>query len=160
MVTDLASPEGAYSNQQFRAIEAAVKKRSSLILSALSLAFLLTATFTPTASATPTLTVGGPNYITATGWYRYTASLSAPYNWFQFSFRFCPSSDIGSCTAQWSPLQVHNDGVNPAFADSHITRDCTGKGTKTHQVRVVAGAFAVGPQTQYKVTLQCFELPN
>lgn len=134
-------------------------KRSSLVLSALTLALLLTGAITPTASATPTLSVGGPNYITKSGTYRYTASLSAPYNWFQFSHRFCPTSNIDTCTAQWSPVQSFNDGVNPAYADMFVPRDCTGNGTKTHQVRVVAGAFGVGAQTKYKVTLQCFELP-
>ncbi len=134
-------------------------KRSSLVLSAVSLAFLLTGVITPTASATPTLTVGGPNYITQSGTYRYTAQLSAPYNWFQFSHRFCPTSSIDACTTQWSAVQSFNDGVNPAYADMFIPRDCTNNGTKTHQVRVVAGAFGVGAQTKYKVTLQCFELP-
>lgn len=122
------------------------------------LALLLTGVIVPEASAA-TLTVSGPNYVTQSGTYRYFARFAVPYNWFQFSYRRCPTSSVSSCTAAWSPSQSFNDGVNPAYSDIFVPRDCTGNGTKTTQVRVVAGGFGQPAQTQYKVTLQCFELP-
>lgn len=135
-----------------------IRRLSSAFVALVSALVLVGAVQAP-ASAAVELTAWGPAYVTQSGTYRYYARLGAPYNWFQWSSRVCPTSSISSCTSMWSPRSGFNDGVNTAYSDIYVPRDCTGGGTKTTQVRVVAGAFGVPAQTKYVVTKECYELP-
>jgi hypothetical protein len=112
---------------------------------------------------TVTLTLYGPDSITATGNYSYVANFSSPYPSFQWFARKCASLTVSACDATgpvWTELYsgIEANGYSQTYTTG-LVPDCTGMGTKSYQVRVTASGFAQGPQTKYKATKLCAELP-
>jgi hypothetical protein len=106
------------------------------------------------------LNVYGPDSIYSSGTYRYTATWIANYVDFQWANRACDVLDVASCTSEWIP--IYNVVVQDAYTEYHdhfVPADCSGGGTKSYQIRVYATAFGTPPQTKYKVTKKCAELP-
>jgi hypothetical protein len=103
-----------------------------------------------------TLSVFGPDSITATGNYRYTAYWSVVYPQLFWYTRTCSTLTVASCTGTWAQaLDVSYDGSGHYNLTRHLIKDCTGGGTKSFQNKVVGSGFGIPAQTVYKVTKLC-----
>lgn len=112
------------------------------------------------AQAAVTLTLGGPDAITQSGNYTYSAYFGAPYPQFLWYKRTCATATVASCTATWTQVTsgIDNSQVYRSNYTTYLTRDCTGGGTRSFQVKVVASGFGQPAQTKYKATRLCGEV--
>lgn len=114
----------------------------------------------PSLATGPVLSVGGPDSIYVSGTYTYGAYFGAPYAWFAWWTRSCPTLSLTSCTATWNQVA---DASMPDPWRSQIRRfltySCTPTTTKSFQVKVTAGGFGQPAQTKFKVTKLCGSNP-
>lgn len=147
-------------------------KPPQLVCAVLSLVLLAGCADTPTAAldvrnATPRFTGGhsvslsGPSTIYTNGSYTFYAQTNAliepTFTWYQ---RYCPTSDVGSCTASWGYV-TSNTYYTPY--DGKITRslsvDCSGDGQKSYQLQVRAKGWAAAEVSDIHVTQLCAPEP-
>jgi hypothetical protein len=108
----------------------------------------------------PVLQVGGPDSISATGNYTYSAYWPAAYANVLWYGRTCSTNSITSCTAPWvQKYDVSFDGLDHWYHTERLTLSCPVK-PPYFQNKVVASAFGQQPQTAYKVTKLCSASPN
>jgi hypothetical protein len=147
-------------------------KTTQLFASVLSLALLVGCADAPTAAleareATPRFTHGhyvylsGPDSIDTNGSYTFYAATHAlvepTFTWYQ---RYCPTSDVASCTAVWGYV-TSNTYYTPY--DGKITRslsvDCSGDGQKSYQLQVRAKGWVAPEVSDIHVTRLCTPEP-
>ena len=143
-------------------------KLAPLFASVLSLVLLAGCTDAPTApvqapDSEPSFSHGhyvdltGPAEINYSGGYAFYASTHAliepGFQWYQ---RYCPTSDVASCTASWAYMGSSGpySGYNGRFTTS-LTVDCTGGGTRTYQLQVYARGWLSPTVTDIHVTKLC-----
>jgi len=104
------------------------------------MAVLAAVGFASPASAAATVNLWGPDSITSTGNYTYTASYLAPYASFQWATRSCATATVDSCTTAWT---VAFGSYRDQFSETltrYLTYTCplSLKPTvNTYQVRVI-----------------------
>jgi len=91
--------------------------------------------------------------------YTYYADLHAFYVSYKWYTRFCPTSTVGSCASTWYLTRSAYTETGYDTYSRYLTRDCTGGGTKSFQIRVTASGFATPAETAYKVTKLCIIIP-
>jgi hypothetical protein len=147
-------------------------KISRLFGSVLSFALLAGCAEVPTAAldareASPRFTHGyyvylsGPDTIYSNGSYTFYAQTHAlvepTFTWYQ---RYCPTSDVASCTAVWS--YVTSNTYYTRY-DGKITRslsvDCSGDGQRSYQLQVRAKGWAAPEVSDIHVTQLCAPEP-
>ncbi|HEY0640028.1 MAG TPA: hypothetical protein VGD67_20510 [Pseudonocardiaceae bacterium] len=109
-----------------------------------------------TASAAG-LTLSGPSVVTANGNYTYRADLHAFYQHYQWHTRTCPTTSVTACAATWQYARTASVEVGPDSYTRFLSRDCTGGGTRSFQVRVVASGFNTPAETAYLATRLCYD---
>jgi hypothetical protein len=102
-----------------------------------------------------TASLSGPDSVWTSGTFTYTASYNAPYAWFEWATRQCPTSTVASCTTAWFNTGCNMINSTTCTNNHFVSRDCTLNGQRSFQVRVIAHAFGQVPQTLYKVTNRC-----
>ncbi|HEY0739009.1 MAG TPA: hypothetical protein VGD69_29085 [Herpetosiphonaceae bacterium] len=102
-----------------------------------------------------TLTLSGPTSITANGNYTYGASFYVPYARFVWYSRTCSTATVASCTATWNLTSGTMTSDYTSQYTRYLTRDCSGNGTRSFQVRVDASGFGQPTQTKAIATKLC-----
>ena len=143
-------------------------KTTPVLAFALSLALLAGCADAPTAAleareATPRFTHGhyvylsGPDTIYANGSYTYYAQTHAliepTFYWYQ---RYCPTSDVASCTAPWGYVTSNTYyTIYDGKIERSLSVDCSGDGQKSYQLQVRAKGWMAPEVSDIHVTQLC-----
>lgn len=104
------------------------------------------------------LSLSGPAQVTTTGNYTYYADLHAFYQSYYWYTRYCPTTSLSTCLSTWSLSRNAYKEVGYDTYTRYLTRDCTGGGTKSFQVKVTASGFNTPAETRQMVTRLCPDL--
>lgn len=101
------------------------------------------------------LTLSGPAQVTTTGSYTYYANLHAFYQSYRWYTRYCPTTSLTTCASSWALSRSASVESGYDSYTRYLTRDCTGGGTKSFQVRVTASGFNTPAETRQMATRLC-----